>query len=106
MSQEVSFSKISLSKTKAILGLPTDIGKEQDSYDDDDDEDEDPESPSKGDHSFARGHQRRRSSSLTRFEDDRKMLLDQTSTFRDFERLFTALDALEEWKVLAKEGKQ
>ena len=31
-------------------------------------------------------------------------MLSQASTFRDFENLFTALDAMEEWKNLADEA--
>lgn len=33
-------------------------------------------------------------------------MLSQARTFRDLENLFVALDALEEWKTLADEGKK
>ena len=34
---------------------------------------------------------------------DRELMLSQASTFRDFENLFAALDAIEEWKRFADE---
>lgn len=104
LSQAVTFSDISLSKTNAILGQPIDISRNQASFDDDD------ESLENASHHtnprYARSQQRRRSSSVKRVRDEQDILLNQAGTFRDFEHLFAAIDALEAWKRLADKGKQ
>ncbi len=97
----MSFSHLSLSKTKYILGHTTDISKDVHPNDDD---------AAEGDvfrstRSHRTSSQRRPPSSSARpLDDDRELLLELARTFRDLENLFIALDALEEWKYLADEG--
>lgn len=98
LSQAVPFSDISLSKTKAILGQPIDVSRDEESYDNDEDLDGTNRKPSSR---YARGQRRRRSSSLRRYNEEREILLKQASTFRDFENLCVAMDALEDWRMLA-----
>ena len=50
--------------------------------------------------------QRRRSSSAKGARNERELLLHQSCTFRDFEDLFAALDAMEQWKDLADQAKK
>ena len=101
LSQTVTFTNISLSKTKAILGQPIDISKDQETYNDEVDL-----MNSNWDAGIRYDQRRRRSPSLRRGNDEREIMLDQASTFIDFENLFTALDALEEWKGLANRSKR
>lgn len=105
MSQVVTFSDISLSKTKAILGQPIDISKNPESDDDSDDEDIGSKSRNAS-FRHSRGFNRRRSSSLKRVGEECDMMLNQASSFRDFENLFTALDAMEEWVEVTQKGKK
>lgn len=101
LSQTVPFSTISLGKTKDILGKPVDISKSQDSSDDEGDS----VSRSQNTRSrHARSPQRSGSPSAKLVHGDRELMLSQASTFRDFENLFAALDAMEEWKNLADEA--
>ena len=48
--------------------------------------------------------QRSRSSSTRPASSERDLLLSQSRTFRDFENLFVALDALEQWRDLADQA--
>ena len=97
----MSLSRLSLSKTKYILGRATDISKDL-HYNDEDAGDGD---GFRGTRSHQTNSHRRHPSSSTRHDDnDRELLLELARTFRDLESLFFALDALEEWKRLADEG--
>ena len=103
LSQAVTFSNISLSKTKAILGRPMDISKDADS----DDENEVLDSITQNtDSRYEPNEGRRRSSSMRRINEERDIMLNQARTFRDFQNLFTAVDALEEWAALAQKAKK
>ena len=82
------------------MGKPIDISKGQDSSDDE------------GDPAIivqnTRSRQARRSQqsgtpSEKLAHGDRELMLSQASTFKDFENLFAALDAIEEWKRFADE---
>ena len=101
LSQTVSFSHLSLSKTKYILGRTTDISR--DLHPSDDDAGEGDVFRSTRSHRTS-SHHRPPSSSARPVDDDRELLLELARTFRDLENLLTALDALEEWKRLADEG--
>lgn len=79
----MSFRKLSLSKTKSILGETLDLSKEPEYDDSMNDED--------GYYSPEDAHR----------AADRKYLLSEARAFRDLERLFAALDALERWKDAA-----
>lgn len=87
----MSFKKLSLNKTKSILGEMIDLSKEPE-YDDSMNEQDGYDSPEDA----------HRASSQSRA--DRKHLLSEARTFRDFERLFVALDALERWKDAVDEA--
>ncbi len=101
LSQTVPFSTISLAKTNDLLGKPVDISKSQDSSDDEGDL----VASSQNTRSrHARSSQRSGSPSTKLAHSDRELMLGQASTFRDFENLFTALDAMEEWKSLADDA--
>ena len=51
--------------------------------------------------------QRRRSSSaMPPAGNERELLLNQSKAFRDFENLFAALDAMEQWKDLADQAQK
>ena len=101
LSQKVPFSTISLGKTNDVLGKPVDISKSQNSSDDEGD----PVTRSQITRSrHARSSQRSGSPSVKLAHGDRELMLSQASTFRDFENLITALDAMEEWKNLADEA--
>lgn len=103
LSQTVTFPALSLSKTNKILGRSVDISK---TPDDSEDEIGGWRSTS-AKRSYKTGNrQRRRSSTASTFASERQILLDQAATFRDFETLFIALDALEEWKDLSVEAKK
>ena len=99
MYQAVPFSDISLSKTKAILGQPIDISKPKNTNDNE-------EIHGNARSRFTRSQRRRRSSSSKRTDGEREMMLSQASAFRDFENLFTAFGALEDWKGLADQAKK
>lgn len=79
----MSFRKLSLSKTKSILGETVDFSKESE-YDDSMNDEDGYGSPEDA-HRAA----------------DRKYLLSEARAFRDLERLFVALDALERWRDAA-----
>lgn len=99
----MSLSQLSLSKTKYILGRTTDISKDLHSNDDDAGEGD----VSKSTKSHRMSSQRRRPSSSARpANNDRELLLELATTFRDLENLFIALDALDEWERLADEGRK
>jgi hypothetical protein len=101
LSAAVPFSKISLSKTPAILGKAEDLSRNpEDSGDEDERNDI-------GRHSRSRWslpHQRRGSSSMRRAIQEQEILLQQARTFRDLEALFVALDAIAKWKELADQA--
>ena len=97
----MSLSQFSLSKTKYILGRTTDISK--DLHPSDDDAGERDVSRSTGSQRTSSQH-RRPSSSARHVDNDRELLLELARTFKDLENLFIALDALEEWERLAREG--
>ena len=100
MSKAVPFSAISLDKTKALLGKMVDISKEES-----DEEDESVAMSRSTRSGRTRGQpQRSRSSSARSAGSERDLLLNQSRTFRDFENLFVALDALEQWKDLADQA--
>lgn len=101
LAQTVSFSIISLGKTNDVLGKPVDISKSQESSDDEGN----PITRNQSNRSrHTRSSQRSGSPSAKIARGDRELMLSQASTFRDFENLFTALDAMEEWKNLADEA--
>lgn len=101
LSQTLPFSTISLGKTNDVLGKPVDISKSQDSSDDEGN----PITRNQNNRSLhTRSSQRSGSPSAKSAHGDRELMLSQASTFRDFENLFTALDAMEEWKNLADEA--
>ncbi len=103
MSQTVTFSEISLSKTRKILGRAIDLGKCEDLGED---EQEVISTDGKTRSRHSSSQQRRRNSSLRRVSNEPEMMLRQATTFRDLENLFIALDALEEWKTLAYGSKK
>lgn len=101
LSQTITFSTISLGKTNDVLGKPVDISKSQDSSDDEGDlvaRNQNTRSR------HARSSKPSGSPSAKLAHGDRELMLSQASTFRDFENLFVALDAMEEWKNLADEA--
>lgn len=101
LSQTLSFSTISLGKTNDVLGKPVDISKSQDSSDDE----ANPITRNQNNRTLhTRSSQRSGSPSAKSAHGDRELMLSQASTFRDFENLFTALDAMEEWKNLADDA--
>ena len=100
LSRTVPFSTISLGKTNHVLGKSVDISKSQDSSDD---EGESVTLVQKTRSRQARSSHRSGSPSARFVNDDRELMLSQASTFRDFEKLFVALDAMEVWKNLADE---
>ena len=103
MSQTVTFSEISLSKTKAILGHSTDISHSQSSNDDEfytvnpswHKTLRDAKRPGRG-----------RDSPEEVLTSERDIMLSQGKTFKDFENLLVALDALERWQNASEEGKR
>ena len=98
LSQEVTFAHISLSKSLAIMGRTVDISKEVDP----DTEENGSASPVNKDNSHGKGYARHSSASArVTSADERDILLNQSRTFRDFENLFTALNAMEEWRYMA-----
>lgn len=103
LSKTVTFSNISLGKTHSILGQTLDLSKDHESSD----EDGRLGTSTRNAKSRHARHQRRRRSSSSRcVNNEREVLLNQASTFRDFENLLVALDAMETWKELADEAKQ
>ena len=100
LSKNVTFSIISLGKTKSLLGQIVDISKE------DGDGREEPAAMNRSTRSGRTRSQPqfRRNSSAMRAGNERKLLLDQSRTFRDFENLFAALDAMERWKDLVDQA--
>lgn len=100
LSKTVTFSGISLSKTQVILGRMQDISQTAEVGDD---EHEPNIGAGRTRSRQSRGQRRRRSSSARRTHDERQLLLEQSRSFRDFEALFTVLDAIEQWKKLADE---
>ena len=102
LSQHVTFSAISLSKTKKILGRQIDVSKGPGEVE----EVHELGSLSAMNTSKEGSQHHRHNSSATLYEIERKLLLDQAATFRDFEHLFLALNALEEWSRLSIEAKE
>ena len=101
LSRTVPFSTISLRKTNDVLGKSVDISKSQDSSDDEGD----PATILQNIRSrHARSSQPAGTPSAKLANGDRELMLSQASTFRDFENLFAALDAMEEWKDSADEA--
>lgn len=103
MSQTVTFSEISLSKTRKILGRAIDLSKFEDLGED---EEEVVSTDRKTRSRHTSSQQRRRSSSLRRVSNTRDIMLRQATTFRDLQNLFVALDALEDWRNLAYGSKK
>lgn len=101
MSETVTFAQISLSKSHGILGRIIDVSKDDESSD---------EERGLGSRAHKlkphhhRGYSSERSPSAQRRIDERKLLLHQATTFRDFEKLVNALSALEVWKGAADEA--
>ncbi|KAL9130608.1 MAG: hypothetical protein Q9217_001268 [Psora testacea] len=98
LSQEVTLSRISLSKSYAILRRTVDISKDHDLSIEEDG------SPSSAKKSKSRGKSHQRQSSATTNsarDDEREILLEQSRTFRDLESLLVTLNAMEEWRYLA-----
>ena len=92
---------ISLGKTNDVLGKPVDISKSQDSSDDEGN----PATILQNTRArHARSSQRAGTPSAKLAHGDRELMLSQASIFRDFENLFAALDAMEEWKNSADEA--
>ena len=101
ISRTVTFSNISLSKTYTLLGKTIDISRSPDS----EDERDGPSGPVKKPRPRGRPkHQHQPSETITSVNrGEREILLSQSSTFRDLENLFVALNAMEEWRALATE---
>lgn len=100
LSRTVPFSMISLRKTNDVLGKSVDISRSYDSSDDEGDPTTIlPNTRSR----HARGLQPAGTPDTKLARGDRELMLSQASTFRDFENLFAALDAMEEWKNSADE---
>ena len=102
LSQTIPFSSLSLRKTNDVLGKSVDISKSQESSDDEGE-------PAGSGHNrshLARRSQQPGSPSWKFTHGDRTLMLSQASTFRDFETLLIALDAIEEWKNLADEAEK
>ena len=80
-----------------------DISKEDSGGKEDSGEDDDSAERSRGTSSRRpQSHpQRRRSLSALPPSNERELLLNQSKAFRDYENLFVALDAMEQWKALA-----
>ena len=98
LARTVTFSDISLSKTQAILGHAIDIGRSRSLS-----EEEYGAQPDLRYSTRSRSSQvqnRRRSSSVRRSGTRQEILLSHSSTFRDLENLFIALDVLEKWKTI------
>lgn len=101
LSRTVPFSTISLRKTNDVLGKSVDISKSEVSSDDEGD----PATILQNTRSrHARSSQPAGTPSAKLANGDRELMLSQASTFRDFENLFAALDAMEEWKDSADEA--
>ena len=101
--QTVTFTDISLAKTDSILGRSLDLSKSEDVINN--------EAGSGRTTRNTRSHlsssqRRRRSTSVRRVRSERELLLDDGDTFRAFENLFAALNALEEWKDVVDEGQK
>lgn len=86
----MSFSQLSLQKTKGILGERVDLSQELE-YDDSIDGGDGYDTPEEAHDASSQSNA------------DRKLLLSQARAFREFEKLFVALDALERWRVAAGE---
>ena len=104
LSQTVSFSNISLSKSYTLLGKTIDISRSPES----DNEPDSPASPIKKSRARGRPKQQPQTgepiSSLN--SDERDILLSQAKTFRDLENLLVALSVMEEWRDLATQISQ
>lgn len=85
----MSFSQISLSKTKKILGDSIDLND----FPDVDDEEVIVED----------GYDSTDETQTSNYSADRRFLLSQARSFRQMEHLFFALDSLEAWKGHAKQ---
>lgn len=94
--KEVPFSQLSLRKTKSILGRSVDVSVELDNSDDEADVE-----IQMGRSTRSRRMQSRprtRSSSARRARQERELLIEQSSEFRDLESLIKALDVMESWR--------
>jgi nuclear pore complex protein Nup107 len=103
LSQTVTFTDISLAKTGSILGRSLDLSKSEDVTNN---EAESGRTTRNTRSHLSSSQRRRRSSSVRRVRSERELLLDDGDTFRAFENLFAALNALEEWKDVADEGQK
>ena len=86
----MSFSMLSLNKTKPMLGTIVDLSQEPE---DGDESNKEHGSDSVEGANCLSGQSR----------TDRKYLLSQARSFRDFENLFVALDGLERWRDAEKQ---
>lgn len=102
LAKSVTFSNISLNKTHAILGRTIDVSRSRAASEDDSENLVDVRHSTRSRTSQLR--RRRRSSSVRRTATERDILLSHSSTFRDLENLFVALDAMERWKEVADQG--
>ena len=94
LSQSMTFSQISRQKTKTVLGRAEDLSISREGS-----EGEGVGLPGRSTRLNRMGsYKARRSSSATRIQGERDILLSQSRTFRDFEALFQLLDAFEHWK--------
>lgn len=85
LSRKVTFSMLSKSKTEKLLGRSVDISQA-------------------GDESYDVNGENRRMDDDDHMYQQRQLLLKQAASFLDFERLFAALDAIEEWREVAAQS--
>lgn len=100
LSKAVSFSSISLSKTEAILGRAQDISQ---ALDNSDDERESNSGVRTTRSRQSRSRRQRHNSPARRSHNERRLLLQQSKSFRDLEALIGVLDAMEQWKEVIDE---
>ena len=96
----MNFSNISLRKTPGILGRAIDLGTKLDGSDEEGESNYLNATTSRHRHG---SYNRRRIPSRRGSFGDRRLLLEQSRTFRDFEALFAVLDAIEQWKGVVHE---
>lgn len=100
LSKAVSFSSISLSKTEAILGRAQDISQPLDNSD----EERASKSATRSTRSRqSRSRRHRHNSSARCSYNERRLLVQQSRSFRDLEALIGVLDAMEQWKDITDE---
>ena len=95
LSQKTPFSYISLTKSNAILGTAVDVSQSIDS----DDERAEPQHTNKKKSSQENQHTEMQATRKVA----REVLLNASSSFRDLEKLFVVLDAMERWRNQADE---